>query len=441
MENDVKQIKKAPPRPMPPRPVPPRQVEPKLQMGEEQKNEPIVEENVNVEEPIVEENLDEVLQGGEPEAFETLEDKAVPEKAEKQTKVKEPKQVKERKPRKKLSKKAWIVIVAVVLVLGLSGGIAGLVVMNAENNKKLLTPTISVVQLFNGTVLEVEPQEKATKYEFVITDGNNKKSTFTTTTNSIELKQYLSQAGVYSVKARVYGVGGGATSDFSAEKSFVNYITLATPNIFINNMDKILEGGVEIGYKTNTNKEDDTITWEAIKNAGKYYVRYGVDSQTTNVKYLEVEAANGVVTFPLSRIYAEGTGKYLISVVAVPEGGDDCYYLESDYQKLISIEYYEKQSAPTFVVYDKQTKELRFTLNANGLYGSAFDLLINYIDGTTKEHKIYLKDANVETSGNVVTVKCNLEQVASGDITSIAIVTLSDGPYSTDSEPYIWYAN
>ncbi len=441
MENQVNQVKKTPPKPMPPRPVPPKKVEPRA----ETLNQEVANENLKPTENMgADINFagTEVLDKPLEEPKRTKAKKENKEKTSKQEKNVKNKEPKNKKTRKKLTKKGIVLLVVVIIaILGIGGGVAGMVIVNNANNKKLLTPSISVVQLYNGTVLEVEAEERATKYEFVITDGSNKQNTFTTTTNTIELNQYLSQAGTYSVKARVYGRGSGATSDFSESKSFVNYIALATPNIFINNMDKILEGGVELGYKTNTNKEDDTITWESVKNASKYYVRYGVDGQTNEVKYVEVPATTGVVTFSLSNIYTNGTGKYLISVIAVPEGGEDCYYLESGYQKLVSIEYYEKQSSPTSVTYNKTTKELQFTLDENGLFGSEFDLFITYIDGTTKEHKIYLDNSIVEKNGGIVTVKCSLEQVASGDISSIAIVTLSDGSYSTDSDPYIWANN
>lgn len=444
MENQLKQVKKAPPKPMPPRPVPPKKVEQKAETLKPEYNDENVNsalENVATKEHIEEKSVETPSEAKQKSKnVKNAKEPKIKEKNKK--KIAETKEPKQKKARKKLTKKGVILLVVIcVALLGIGGGVAGMVIMNNANNKKLLTPSISVVQLYNGTVLEVKAEDRVTRYEFVITDENNNQSTITTTTNTVELSQYLSQAGTYSVKARVYGAGSGATSDFSESKSFVNYVALATPNIFINNMDKILEGGVELGYKTNTNKEDDTITWEAVKNASKYYVRYGVDGQTNQVKYVEVPASAGVVTFSLSSIYANGTGKYLISVIAVPEGGDGCYYLESGYQKLVSIEYYEKQSAPTSVTYNKTTKELQFTLDENGLFGDEFDLFITYIDGTTKEHKIYLNISTVENNGGVVTIKCSLQQVASGEIVSIAIVTLSDGAYSTDSDPYIWANN
>lgn len=332
----------------------------------------------------------------------------------------------------KRGKKPLIIslIVAICLMV-IGGGIAGYIITDKENNRKLETPVLEVVQLFNGTVLETNALKGATKYEFLVTDGTGNSNTFTSLTNTLELNKYLKQAGDFSVKARALGKGKGATSDYSDVVSFTNYITLDAPVIHIGNMDKILDRGKVIGYKNNTDLTDDVVSWDAIKNASKYYVRYGVDLTNNTVKYEEVPATLGVVSFSLSNIYKYGTGKYQISVVAVPEAGS--YYLQSGYQEIISIEYFAKQPAVSDAEYNKETKTLTFKLPETASDSLELDLFVTYAT-STKHHKIYLNDTIKTVSGGYINVSCNLQQIAVGDIISMTIVTLSDGVYSTNSD-------
>ena len=357
-------------------------------------------------------------------------------KEQKHVKEAEPKPQKQKKDKpqgKKIGKgkKILIALIILLVLVCLGGGVTAWVLINQANNIKLLTPEVSVVQLYNGTIVETQAQDGATKYEYVITDPTGKQSKIEYSSNRLELNRYFNQAGQFSVKIRVFGKGAGATSDYSKIIQFENKVQLSAPDVHVNNLEKIMSGSAIIGYKNNTNIADDTLTWDPIKNASKYYVRYGVDLSTNTVKHIEVDGTSGQVSFNLSKIYEKGTGRYQISVIAVAEDGS--YYLNSDYQEVINIEYYAKQDPVYDLAYNKTTKILSFKINENSNHGSEFDLFISYADGT-KSHKIYLDQANVSISGGVIAVSCSLSQVANAEILSLSVVTLSDGEYSTDSE-------
>lgn len=435
-------VVQGPPMPPPPPPMPPRpmanqpQPEPKdVELEKEMAQEPTsdapeaVENEANVNNS--EESNEEVAEAkSEKDKKEAKAGKKKEPKPEKTPKQKKESLFKRIKNNKRLA--IGLVIAFGVIVLG--GGITAGVLVNQANNKKLLTPTLSVIQLYNGTILDIEYQAGVTRYEFVITDATGKTNTYTSKESTLEMSHYLNQPGNFSVKARVYGKGSGATSDYCSAISFTNYVQLETPNVFINNLDKILSDGVVQGYKNNTNLADDTISWDSVKNASKYYVRYGVDTTKNVVVYEEViPQSEGTISFPLSKIYEKGTGRYQISVIAIP--AENSNYLKSNYEQIYSVEYYAKQSKVENANYNKETKTLTFALPVAN-FGSEYDLFISYAS-ETKEHKIYLEQAEVSTSNGVTFVTCSLQQIASGDILSMTIVTLSDGAYSTNSEAAI----
>lgn len=400
---------KLPPKKLPPKKLPPK---PALKATDEQLK--TVEQTQVVSNPTLKKEVNQ---------------KIVEKKSTLNKKTKQPKQ------KKKRGKKPVIIsLIVAFCLIAIGAGIAGYVIIDKQNNRKLEAPVLEVVQLFNGTVLETGKIQGATKYEFLVTDGTGKSNTFTSLTNTLELNRYLKQAGNFSVKARVLGKGKGATSDYSEVVSFTNYITLDAPVVQILNMDKILDSGKVVGYKNNTNLTDDTVCWASIVNASKYYVRYGVDPITNTVKYEEVEATDGLVSFPLSKIYKYGTGKYQISVVAVPQNGS--FYLQSGYEEIINIEYFAKQPSVEQAKYDKATKILTFKLPQTANASLELDLFITYAT-STKDHKIYLSDTTKTIAGGYMYVSCSLEQIAVGDILSMTIVTLSDGVYSTNSDPSV----
>lgn len=353
--------------------------------------------------------------------------KQIKEKTEKPKKEKPQKDKAPKEKKKRNKKKIVIIILLIVFVLACAGGgAAALVLINKENNKKLSTPVLDVVQLYSGTVLTTNKIEGATKYEFVITDSNGKTTPISSTTNSLELGSYLNQPGNYSAKARVFGKGEGATSDYTETINFKCYVMLETPKVFVNYLDEIANG-----YKTNSNLEDDTLSWDAVKNAEKYLVRYGADLESGEVKSIEVEATANEVKFSLNELYKNGTGLYQISVIAIPN--DETYYLKSEAGSVFNVEYYAQQTQVQSASYNRESKTLTFQIFEKGNYGNEFGLYITYASGI-KEHKIYLNQVITTISDGVVTIETNIAQLVSGDILNMTIITLSDGAYSTNSQ-------
>lgn len=463
MEENLNTPKKMPPRPMPP-PKPPRKpvVEPKEEVLEENTNQnqevaltqnnpedklntkqfeveesqPTDAENSVVEDSVAEstvkpeEQIEE--QPNVAQEINNTEPQEVKEnstnKSKKQPKT--PKKQKEPKVKKPLSKTALIILsVIATVVLALIVVIAGLMLKNIAYNRKLSAPSLTVEQLYNGTVLEVSKIDGAVSYEFEIKKlSDNTISTIKSSSNILELNSYLNQVGEYSVKVRALGRGSGATSDYSETVEFDNYKQLSKPQIFINNLDK----QNNTLYKTNSQTNDDTISWNSVANASKYIVRYGVNLSNGTIASMEQAQKQGEVVFDLSKIYKNGPGSYQISVIAVPE--NNSYYLQSDYEQIITVEYYASMDNVSVAKYNKTTKALSFELLVGSNYGNEFSLSIISQSGTT-EHKIYLDKCNVTENNSMVVVTTSLEQIELPENFEMKLTTIGDGRFSTNSEP------
>ena len=341
---------------------------------------------------------------------------------------------KEKKPRKKISKKMLILIIGICFSFVMAVGcLSSVFILKELRVPKLSAPTIKVVQLFNGTVLQASSIEEAIAYEFEITNHANKTSTYRSSKNSLELRTYLNQGGEYSVRVRALGESKRATSEYSEKLSFTNYVQLKTPRIYVNNLTETETKNL---YKSDETiaQTNDTITWESVDNADRYLVRYGVDLDNDSITSEEVLSVQGTVTFNLSKIYAKGTGVYQISIVAVPLEGS--YFLQSDYEKIVTIEYYSKQTKVSGAKFNKTTKQLSFSLPYGSLYGNELELHISYISGKADStHKIYLSECQTENIFGKLNVTLTLSQLNVSDIYAMAIITLSDGTFSTDSDP------
>lgn len=417
MEENKMVPKKMPPKPAPPkvRPVPP-------------KKEAVVDTEV-VEEPKVE--VAEVQEEQETEIKQSVQTQSIEIKKEKVKKVKTPKQ---KNISRKSSKKKLIIILVCVIVLAAGGGVAGWFLLgNKGNDNKLQTPTLKVEQLYNGTVLEASKIESAVSYEFELTNlsDNSKENLPLFSKNVVELKSYLSKVGSYSVKVRALGKTTKAHSDYSEPVTFKNYKQLQTPQIDVLNMNVNSENSLL--YKTNEDTApegitNDKISWSAVANADYYVVRYGANIENETINTIIVDKQDGMVNFDLNKIYNNGTGSYQISVVAMP--AEDSYYLASEYQKIVTVEYYSQRDDIEEADYNKETKILEFRLDSDKmLYGNEFEVYLTYAN-ETKEHKIYLDKC--EKVDNL-TYRTSLYQIDNGNVVSIRIKTLGDGRYSTDS--------
>ena len=162
-------------------------------------------------------------------------------------------------------------------------------------------------------------------------------------------------------------------------------------------------------------------------NAEYYLVRYGAD------KTEKIQSGNGSSTFNLNTIYKYGAGVYQISVIAVPS--EDSYYTNSEPEKVITIEYYDKQSKVTNLDYNSETKNLTFQILIDSNYGNEFDLYITQVGAQATEYKVYLNECETVEEDGILKVTANLSHIVKGDLQEISIITLGDGVYSQNSEP------
>lgn len=384
---------------------------------------------------ITAENLEQV---NEQDELSNQEDTKLSQEQETNKKVKINSKAKDKnlkKKQKKVNKKILILIFSITFVaLAIAGAVTAFILINNKNNKKLPTPTLEVIQLYNGTVLKASDIANSTAYEFEIINNAGKVNTYKVSSSSLELYSYLNQGGAYSVRVRVYGKGAGATSNYSSKVNFTNYVQLKTPKVYINNLDEVI--GKENAYKTNSNLTDDTITWDNITGADKYLVRYGADVSTDTIQSEEVLATGETITFNLSKIYAKGSGVYQISVVAVPSSST--YYLQSNYENIITLEYFAQQTPASNVVFNKTKKEITFSFVNGSNYGNELSLNISYTSNLGEtSHKIYLNQCKKEIVGGKVNYTATLTQINTLNIFAMTLVTLSDGIYSTNSSPAV----
>ena len=397
-------------KPLPPRPVPPK-APPKPVQGNNNavKEETIISTNESA--GIFNDNIKE-----EQVVNKELKNQGKQKKEDKKVKKSEV----SKKPKNK--RKKIIFALCAVATLAVIGAVVGIVLVNNQNNQKLETPNLEVAQLYNRTILKTTEISGAVSYEFEVTSKSGSKTSLTSTSNVIELSSYLNQAGEFSVRVRAFGKGSGATSDFSNIVDIVNYVQLKAPKIFVNNLISSNEV-----YKTNDNLADDILVWNDVPNAEYYLVRYGAD------KTEKIQSGNGSSTFNLNTIYKYGAGVYQISVIAVPS--EDSYYTNSEPEKVITIEYYDKQSKVTNLDYNSETKNLTFEILIDSNYGNEFDLYITQVGAQATEYKVYLNECETVEEDGILKVTANLSHIVKGDLQEISIITLGDGVYSQNSEP------
>ncbi len=341
----------------------------------------------------------------------------------------------EDKKQEKAHKKLIIfIVIAAVIIAGL---LTAFVVINVRNdrinNMKLDAPVLHVNQLYNGTALNVDSIPNATKYEYVISDSNGKETKIDSTNGYIELNTYLNQAGIYGVKVRAYGKGPRATSDFSEVETVMNYVALEAPRLFVNGLDQ--DQTNKNVYTTNSDITNDKITWNAVPNASKYRINYGVNLENDEILFFEVDARSGINTFQLSDIYTFGPGAYIISVVAVP--ARNSYYLSSiyTYDDCKTIKCYLEQKMVQNAEYDKQTKTLSFGLEDGKYFDGDFKIVVGY--GTSvpsQEFTVLSTDVVTEYDGNFANYEIDLSGFINNDgVVSVMITTLTNSTYGTNS--------
>ena len=133
---------------------------------------------------------------------------------------------------KELFKNKKFLIILASVVLAIIVGIILIFVFSGKPGEKRHTPTFEVYQRDSGTILVVEEQDNALGYEVVISQTGKQDAVFASQSNTIELRLYLNEPGIFNVKIRVLGESASTHSDFSVSKQIANYVKLDTPLLF-----------------------------------------------------------------------------------------------------------------------------------------------------------------------------------------------------------------
>ncbi|MBE7082512.1 MAG: hypothetical protein E7378_02385 [Clostridiales bacterium] len=324
-------------------------------------------------------------------------------------------------PKRKMSKKKKRVIAfLIIFVLLLAGGGAMGIMYYQDISQKLETPTFTYYQLHTGTIIETSLNQKADKYEFIITQPGREDISIVAKSNRLELGSYLNQPGQYGIKVRCLGKVAKAHSEYSQQQIVTNYKKLATPTIHKN--------------------ADDTISWDAVANASKYWVYFGANELSEDMRYIEIAAYSGmdVVTFNLAQIYENGEGVYPITVVAKARSGG--FYLDSDLSNKVDVKHFEQMQTPIEATYYNSSKTLQIAAASNIRIPEQYKVEITYDnpERTTAVHYVVTTDLNYEGK-TVQGIWCyvytaNFNEFATDNVLSINITALAPDGYSTDSQ-------
>ncbi|MBE7074668.1 MAG: hypothetical protein E7376_01650 [Clostridiales bacterium] len=391
--------------------------------GRKKKTEQAQEQNDQSEENVVnslsedeEEQVDLVEQPQE-EMNSDQEQEQSEEKPKKEKKVKQPKEKKECKLKswlKKANKKILIPVVCGVAAV-LIAIIVALVVHNIKINTKLLTPNFEIFERSYGTTLVIDKIENVQKYEVVVIHGQTQ-TVFTSTSNIVEMANYFSQPGEFTIKVRALGATQKAHSDYSEEKQIVNYIKLDTPVVFC---------------------QDEVLTWNVIENAAYYKVYYMVNSDTDSVEYIELAQGEGLMSFDLTTLNVYGPGEYNITIEAVATEGT--YYVNSNFTNTYTYEYYDTLQTPNNANFNSQTNLLTFEVFSYFYVPEKFKVVVTLNDGnySLSEHVLYTSELIQEqlSEGMLSRLKLTADftDFFEAEVLSMTIAAVSVNQYQTGS--------
>ena len=320
---------------------------------------------------------------------------------------------------KKSKKKKRLIANLVIFILLLGGGGAFGILYYQDISQKLETPTFTYYQVHTGTIIEASLNQRADKYEFVITQPGKEDVSIVAKSNLLELGSYLNQPGQYGIKVRCLGKVEKAHSDYSQSQIITYKAMLEAPTIYKN--------------------PDDTISWDAIANAHGYRVYYKVDPTTNEMQYVEMTPLGNldVVKFYLVDIYEIGQGVYPITVVAVGRSGG--VYLDSAPSNTVMVNYSKQMQVPQDATYYNDTKTLKIAIDTSARIPKQFKVEVTYDnqERTKALHYVVTDDVNYKDEF-VNGVSCRVysasfSEFAIDNVLSMKITALAPDVYSTDS--------
>lgn len=331
------------------------------------------------------------------------------------------KKQKPQKEKKKINKLIIILLLIAVVILALV--ITCLSLYIKKITTKLATPTYEIYQRDVGTIINIDKVDNAIGYEVTMSKEGLSDAVVKSTSNIVEIKSYLNNAGEFNVKIRALGKTDKATSDYSEIKTVVNNVELDTPNVF---------------------RDGNIISWNPVAKAVSYKIYYGVNFNDDTVAYKTVEQNNNIITFDLTSLNEFGAGAYTINIEAI---ADELYYTNSRYSKTIVYEYYEKTQDVLQPIFNISNKKLTFMLDKSKYIPNSclVEFLVEKNSGEVShlkiKHLIMLNELEkIETTYNsleVVKYVADFKELVDGDVVNITITSVADNSYLQDSNKII----
>lgn len=217
--------------------------------------------------------------------------------------------------------KFWIISLTSIVLVGF---ITLAIFYFTSINAKIDAPTgLKVYALSNGDVyVQVDENERAVEYEFLISYNQGESQRFNSNTNVFKA-EFINLAGEYVISCKIIGMSEQANSDYCENVTFLKKVKILTPTISLNTTENKLNFSLQDHFVENVEL--------------KFYLYYGADENGPFVNDESVIVSNdnrGAVHgyFELDFLPA---GEHLLSVKV--EAVDNEIYLPSDLS--LQVEY------------------------------------------------------------------------------------------------------
>ena len=316
-------------------------------------------------------------------------------------KTKEPKPKKEEKSGKKLkiNKKILILCLAALFVVAL---IVVAVIVFSPKYEKMNAPTITVYTLSNQTIVYVEENKDAVRYDFCIQkQGETSVTYLSSNTNSISIVSKLKTPGQYLIWARYAGQNRQQNSDESEKYVYTYTKPLNAPNV---------------------NKTGSKLLWEKDTQAKEYRVYYGANEEGALYFVVNQPASSFAnVEFDLSTLSTLAPGRYSLHVQSV--ASTSSYYTDSELGREISYDNVKTLGNILTATFSTSTNLLTFTVDTAKTFVTKFEININ--GGAISGQLVASELASSYTF--------DLTPYISSNVTDLKIKALGENSYIIDS--------
>ena len=277
--------------------------------------------------PVLEDNSEKLKQEKEPKVVENSEQ--IPEEQEAEGK---------KRKKFKLNKKVilWGSIGLGVVILAIVA-----IIVFSPKYEKMQAPSVIVYTLSNQTIVYVDENKDAVRYDFYIQkQGETSITSISSNTNSVSIVSKLKSPGQYTIWARYAGQNVKQNSDESKKYTYVYTKQLNSPSVNLN---------------------QGKLIWEKDTEASSYRLFYGADEE--GALYFSVPQApsnKSNVEFDLgAEMENLPAGRYSLHVQAVASSSG--YYTDSTLGQEISYVNIKSLKEVLTASFNKTTNMLTFT--------------------------------------------------------------------------------